>query len=43
LNVRFAACGTKRVVLQNLCVECGKPLLVRYNLEAAAQTLTPTA
>src|SRR5438034_5375672 len=27
-------------VLQNLCVECGKPLLVRYDLEAAAQTLT---
>ncbi|HEX8287181.1 MAG TPA: threonine synthase [Pyrinomonadaceae bacterium] len=27
-------------VLQNLCVECGKPLLVRYDLEKAAQTLT---
>ena len=26
-------------VRQNLCVECGKPLLVRYDLEAAAQTL----
>jgi threonine synthase len=26
--------------LQNLCVECGKPLLVRYDLEKAAQTLT---
>lgn len=26
--------------LQNLCVECGKPLLVRYNLEKAAETLT---
>ena len=26
--------------LQNLCRECGKPLLVRYDLEKAAQTLT---
>lgn len=29
--------------LQNLCVECGKPLLVRYDLEKAAQTLTKEA
>lgn len=28
-------------VLQNLCVECGKPLLVRYDLQKAAETLTP--
>ncbi|HEY0657042.1 MAG TPA: threonine synthase [Pyrinomonadaceae bacterium] len=27
-------------VLQNLCVECGKPLLVRYDLEKAKHTLT---
>jgi threonine synthase len=27
-------------VLQNLCVECGKPLLVRYDLDAAKTTLT---
>ena len=27
--------------LQNLCVECGKPLLVRYDLEKAKATLTP--
>lgn len=27
-------------VLQNLCAECGKPLLVRYDLSAAKQTLT---
>lgn len=27
-------------VLQNLCVECGKPLLVRYDLATAKQTLT---
>ncbi|HXG85523.1 MAG TPA: threonine synthase [Pyrinomonadaceae bacterium] len=26
--------------LHNLCVDCGKPLLVRYDLERAAQTLT---
>ena len=26
--------------LLNLCRECGKPLLVRYNLEGAARTLT---
>ncbi len=26
--------------LQNLCVECGKPLLVRYDLHRAGQTLT---
>ena len=26
--------------LHNLCVECGKPLLVRYDLAKAAQTLT---
>ncbi len=26
--------------LQNLCKECGKPLLVRYDLEKAAETLT---
>ncbi|MEP6705173.1 MAG: threonine synthase [Acidobacteriota bacterium] len=29
--------------LQNLCVECGKPLLVRYDLEKAAATLKPDA
>lgn len=27
--------------LHNLCMTCGKPLLVRYDLEAAAKTLTP--
>ncbi len=26
--------------LHNLCIECGKPLLVRYDLENAARTLT---
>jgi len=29
--------------LHNLCVECGKPLLVRYDLRAAGRTLTPTS
>lgn len=37
-----ALCGLRHEagVLQNLCVECGKPLLVRYDLEKAALTLT---
>lgn len=30
-------------VLQNLCVECGKPLIVRYDLEKAGQALTKAA
>ncbi len=29
--------------LQNLCTACGKPLLARYDLKAAAKTLTPEA
>jgi threonine synthase len=29
--------------LMNLCPACGKPLLVRYDLAKAAQTLTPAA
>jgi threonine synthase len=29
--------------LLNLCPVCGKPLLARYDLERAAQTLTPSA
>src|SRR5712692_3909020 len=29
--------------LQNLCTACGKPLLARYNLKAAAKTLTRQA
>lgn len=41
-HLECALCGLRHEanVLQNLCVECGKPLLVRYDLEAAAQTLT---
>ena len=41
-HLECALCGLRHEagVLQNLCVECGKPLLVRYDLEKAAQTLT---
>ena len=37
-----ALCGLRHEArtLQNLCVECGKPLLARYDLEKAAETLT---
>src|SRR4051812_36574104 len=41
-HLECANCGFRHEagVLQNLCVECAKPLLVRYDLDAAAQTLT---
>ena len=41
-HLECALCGSRHEagVLQNLCIECGKPLLVRYDLEKAAQTLT---
>ncbi|HEV8592067.1 MAG TPA: threonine synthase [Pyrinomonadaceae bacterium] len=41
-HLECALCGLQHEanVLQNLCVECGKPLLVRYDLEATAQSLT---
>jgi len=41
-HLECALCGLKHEAgkLHNLCIECGKPLLVRYDLEAAAQTLT---
>src|SRR6058998_2183753 len=41
-HLECANCGQRHEagVLQNLCVECGKPLLVRYDLDAATQTLT---
>src|SRR5436190_18887514 len=40
-HLECALCGLRHEanVLQNLCVECGKPLLVRYDLEKAALTL----
>jgi threonine synthase len=41
-HLECGACGARHEArrLQNLCVECGKPLLVRYDLDAAARTLT---
>jgi len=41
-HLECANCGLRHEagVLQNLCVECGKPLLVRYDIAAASQTLT---
>ncbi len=44
-HLECALCGLKHEAntLQNLCVECGKPLLVRYDLERAAKTLTPAS
>jgi threonine synthase len=40
-HLECANCGLRHEagVLQNLCVECRKPLLVRYDLDAASQTL----
>ena len=42
LYLECAACNLRHEArrLLNLCSECGKPLLVRYDLEAAARTLT---
>ncbi|MDT5295080.1 MAG: threonine synthase [Acidobacteriota bacterium] len=41
-HLECAACGARYEArrLHNLCIECGKPLLVRYDLGAAARTLT---
>ncbi|NOT49156.1 MAG: threonine synthase [Acidobacteria bacterium] len=41
-HLECALCGLRHEagVLHNLCVECGKPLLVRYDLAKASQTLT---
>jgi len=46
MNVTHLECSLCSIrhepnVLQNLCVKCGRPLLVRYDLEAAVKTLTP--
>ena len=42
-HLECALCGKHHDArtLRNLCTECGKPLLVRYDLAAAAATLTP--
>jgi threonine synthase len=41
-HLECAACGARHEArrLHNLCNECGKPLLVRYDLGVAARTLT---
>ena len=42
-HLECALCGLRHEagIIQNLCTACGKPLLVRYDLEKAAATLTP--
>lgn len=44
-HLECAACGERHDhrILQNVCVVCGKPLLVRYDLANAAQTLSRDA
>jgi threonine synthase len=41
-HLECAACGRKHEArrLHNLCTQCGKPLLVRYDLKQAAASLT---
>jgi threonine synthase len=41
-HLECAACGARHEArrLHNLCEQCGKPLLVRYDLEQAGRTLT---
>jgi len=41
-HLECAACAAKHEarLLHNLCTECGKPLLVRYDLKSAAASLT---
>ena len=41
-HLKCAACGRRHEAqrLHNLCVECGKPLLVRYDLSLAVRSLT---
>jgi threonine synthase len=48
MNVTHLECANCRKnheanTLQNLCTDCAKPLLVRYDLERAARTLTKDA
>ena len=44
-HLECALCGLQHDagVIQNLCTACGKPLLVRYDLAKAAQTLKPNS
>ncbi len=41
-HLECAACGLRHEArrLHNLCTQCGKPLLVRYDLKRAAASLT---
>jgi threonine synthase len=41
-HLECAACGARHEAqrLHNLCTQCGKPLLVRYDLKSAAASLT---
>src|SRR5438045_2452775 len=41
-HLECGACGQRHVAqrLHNLCTQCGKPLLVRYDFEGAARSLT---
>jgi threonine synthase len=45
IHLECALCGQEHEanILQNLCVQCGKPLLVRYDLDKAKETLTKDA
>src|SRR5215470_13518453 len=44
-HLECGACGLRHEAqrLHNLCTQCGKPLLVRYDLQAAARSLTKDA
>ena len=44
-HLECGRCGTTYAAnqLMNLCPACGKPLLVRYDLQKAAQTMTKAA
>lgn len=41
-HLECALCGLRHEAqrLHNLCLECGKPLLVRYDLDRAKESLT---
>ncbi len=45
ISLTCAACGLEHAVdqLQNLCNECGKPLLAGYDLESLRDSFTPAA
>jgi len=44
-NLRCSLCGLEHAprTLQNLCTKCARPLLVEYDLAAAARSLTKSA